>query len=146
LTGTRHIFIDAPGVGTHALTPEADISSAIVSVGKGPQENLDRESEIRTWGDAGNGGGAELLASQAPQGEDVVSPDTEEDEEEPQEEDDGCAISPGHLRLSDQGALSHSSLTRVRAAPLSPVVGQSDCALRGEGGGERGPPSPCLRG
>ena len=29
-------------------TPEADISSAIVSVGKGPQENLDRQSEIQT--------------------------------------------------------------------------------------------------
>ena len=82
LTGTTLKFIDAPWVGTHASTPEADISSAIVSVGKGPQENLDRESEIRTWGGAGNGGGAELLASQAPQGEDVVSPDTEEDEEE----------------------------------------------------------------
>jgi len=42
LTLTRHIFIDAPCVGTHASTPEADISSAIASVGKGPQENLDR--------------------------------------------------------------------------------------------------------
>ena len=40
-------------------------------------------------GDAGNDGGAEILASQAPQEEDVDSPDTEEDEEEPQEEDDG---------------------------------------------------------
>ena len=82
LAGTTLKFIDTPWVGTHAPTPEADISSAIVSVGKGPQENLDRESEIRTWGGAGNDGGAELLASQAPQGEDVVSPDTEEDEEE----------------------------------------------------------------
>jgi len=62
LTGTR--FIDAPWVGTQASTPEADISSTIVSAGKGPQENLDRESEIRTWGGADNGGGAELLASQ----------------------------------------------------------------------------------
>ena len=61
---------DAPGpplpahIHEHCVIPEADISSAIVSVGKGPQENLDRESEIRTWGGADNGGGAELLASQ----------------------------------------------------------------------------------
>ena len=82
LTRTTHKFIDAPWVCTHAPTTQADISSAIVSVGKGPQENLDRESEIRLWGGAGNDGGAELLASQAPQEEDVVSPDTEEDEEE----------------------------------------------------------------
>ena len=57
LTGTTFKFIDA-------LTPEADISSAIVSVGQGPQENLDRDSEIRTGGGAGGGGGVELLASQ----------------------------------------------------------------------------------
>jgi len=50
LTGTTLKFIDAPWVGTHASTPEADISSAIVSVGKGPQENLGRESEIRMGG------------------------------------------------------------------------------------------------
>jgi hypothetical protein len=43
-------FIDMPWVGTHAWTPEVDISSDIVIVGKGPQENLDRESEIRTGG------------------------------------------------------------------------------------------------
>jgi hypothetical protein len=84
LTGTTHKFIDAPWVGTHAPTPEADISSAIVSVGKGPQENLDRESEIRTWGGAGNGGGVELLASQdEPQEEDDGDQATAEDEEEP---------------------------------------------------------------
>ena len=64
LTGKTHKFIDAPWVGTHASTPEADISSAIVSIGKGPQENLDGESEILTWGSAGGVGGVELLALQ----------------------------------------------------------------------------------
>ena len=50
---------DAPGpplpahIHEHCVIPEADISSAIVSVGKGPQENLNRESEIRTGGGAG---------------------------------------------------------------------------------------------
>ena len=87
MTGTTHKFIDTPWVYTHTPTQKADISSAIVSAGKGQQENLDRESEIRLWGGAGNDGGAELLASQAPQEEDVDSPDTEEDEE--QEEDNG---------------------------------------------------------
>jgi hypothetical protein len=88
LTGTTHKFIDTPWVYTHTPTQKADISSVIVSAGKGQQENLDRESEIRTWGGAGNDGGAELLASQAPQEEDVDSPDTEEDEEEPDKVDD----------------------------------------------------------
>ena len=36
LAGTTLKFIDTPWVGTHAPTPEADISSAIVNVGKGP--------------------------------------------------------------------------------------------------------------
>ena len=81
-------FIDAPWVCTHAPNPGADTSSAIVSAGKGPQETLDRESEIRTWGGAGADGGAELHASQAPQEEDDDGPDKVEDEEEPQEEDD----------------------------------------------------------
>jgi hypothetical protein len=45
-----------------ASTPEADISSAIVSVRKGPQENLVRDSEIRTGAGADGGGGMELLA------------------------------------------------------------------------------------
>ena len=88
MTGTTLKFIDTPCVCTHTPTQKADISSAIVSAGKGQQENLDRESEIRTWGGAGNDGGAELLASQAPQEEDVDSPDTEEDEEEPDKVDD----------------------------------------------------------
>jgi hypothetical protein len=74
---------------TRVSNPGADTSSAIVSAGKGPQETLDRESEIRTWGGAGADGGAELLASQAPQEEDDDGPDKVEDEEEPQEEDDG---------------------------------------------------------
>ena len=55
-------FIDAPWVCTHASTPGADTSSAIVSAGKGPQETLDWKSEIRTWGGAGADGSAELLA------------------------------------------------------------------------------------
>ena len=59
---------------------------------KGPQEtqetSLDWKSEIRTWGGAGAGGSAELLASQAPQEEDDDDPEKVEDEEEPQEEDD----------------------------------------------------------
>ena len=62
LTGTTFKFIDTPWVGTHASTPEADISSDIVSVGKGPQENLVRDSEIRTGAGADGGGGMELLA------------------------------------------------------------------------------------
>ena len=45
-----------------ASTPEADISSAIVSVRKGPQEKLVRDSEIRTGAGADGGGGMELLA------------------------------------------------------------------------------------
>ena len=73
---------------TRVSNPGADTSSAIVSAGKGPQETLDRESEIRTWGGAGADGGAELHASQAPQEEDDDGPDKVEDEEEPQEEDD----------------------------------------------------------
>ena len=68
LTGTTHKFIDTPWVCTQSPTQEADISSAIVSAGKGPQENLDRESEIRTWGVAGNDGGAELLAGSSGRG------------------------------------------------------------------------------
>jgi hypothetical protein len=67
-------FIDAPWVCTLASTPGADIIS-IVSAGKGPQETLDWKSEIRAWGGAGADGGAELLASQAPQEEDDDSPD-----------------------------------------------------------------------
>ena len=58
---------------------------------KGPQETQetsDWKSEIRTWGGAGAGGSAELLASQAPQEEDDDDPEKVEDEEEPQEEDD----------------------------------------------------------
>ena len=52
--------------------------------GKGPQENLDRESEIRTGGGAGGGGGVELLASQdEPQEEDAGDQAPAEDEEEP---------------------------------------------------------------
>ena len=73
---------------TRVSNPGADTSSAIVSAGKGPQETLDRESEIRTWGGAGADCGAELLASQAPQEEDDDGPDKVEDEEEPEEEDD----------------------------------------------------------
>ena len=81
-------FIDAPWLCTHASAPGADTSSAIVSAGKGPQETLDIKGEIRTWGGVGADGGAELLASQAPQEEDDDGPDKVEDEEEPQEEDD----------------------------------------------------------
>ena len=66
---------------TRVSNPGADTSSAIVSAGKGPQETLDRESEIRTWGGAGADGGAELLASQAPQEEDDDGPDKVEDDE-----------------------------------------------------------------
>ena len=82
MTGTTHKFIDTPWVYTHTPTQKADISSVIVSAGKGQQENLDRESEIRTWGGAGNDGGAELLASQAPQEEDDDDQAKVEDEEE----------------------------------------------------------------
>jgi hypothetical protein len=80
--GTRHIFIDAPWVGTRSSTPGADISSAFVSVGKGPQENLDRESEFRTWGGAGNGGVEPLAPQDEPQEEDDGDQATVEDEEE----------------------------------------------------------------
>jgi len=64
LSGTRHIFIDAPWVGTPASIPGADTSSANASVGKGPQENSVRDSETRTGGGGDGGGGTELLASQ----------------------------------------------------------------------------------
>ncbi len=81
LTGTTLKFIDAPWVGTHASTPEADISIAIVSVGKGPQENLDRESEIRTGGGAGGGNDKELLAAQdEPKEEDAGDQASAEDD------------------------------------------------------------------
>jgi len=81
LTGTTLKFIDAPWVGTHASTPEADISSAIVSIGKGPQENLDRESEIRTGGGAGGGNDKELLAAQdEPKEEDAGDQASAEDD------------------------------------------------------------------
>ena len=79
----ENTFIDALWVGTRASNPGADTSSANASVGKGPQENLDRESESRTWGVAGIGGGVEPLAPQdEPQEEDDGGQATVEDEEE----------------------------------------------------------------
>jgi hypothetical protein len=64
LSRTRHIFINEPWVGTRSSTPGADTNSAIANVGKGQQENLVRDSEIRTGGVADGGGGTELLALQ----------------------------------------------------------------------------------
>ena len=96
LAGTTLKFIDTPWVGTHAPTPEADISSAIVSVGKGPQENLDRVSKIWMGGGADDDcGGMELLTAkdepqeedQAP-AEDEEEPDTVEGEAEGEHEED----------------------------------------------------------
>jgi len=84
LSGTRHIFIDAQWVGTRASNPGADPSSANVSGGKGPQENLVRDSEIRTGGVADGGGGTELLASQdEPHEEEAGDQAPAEEEEEP---------------------------------------------------------------
>ncbi len=86
LTGTTLKFIDAPWVGTHTSTPEADISSAIVRVGKGPQENLDRVSEIWMGGCADDDGGTQLLAApwqDEPQEEDAGDQAPAEDKEEP---------------------------------------------------------------
>jgi hypothetical protein len=85
LTRTTLKFIVVPWIGTHASTPEADISSAIVSVGKGPQENLDRVSKIWMGGGADDDcGGMELLtAKDEPQEEDACDQAPAEGEEEP---------------------------------------------------------------
>jgi hypothetical protein len=84
LSGTRHIFIDAPWVGTPASIPGADTSSANASVGKGPQENSVRDSETRTGGGGDGGGGTELLASQdEPHEEEAGEQAPAEEEEEP---------------------------------------------------------------
>ena len=56
MTGTTHKFIDTPWVCTHASNPGAEISNAMVSAGKGPQETLDRKLEIWTWEGAGADG------------------------------------------------------------------------------------------
>jgi len=78
------MFIDAQWVGTHASNPGADTSSANDSVGKGPQENLVRDSEIRTGGVADGGGGTGLLAPQdEPHEEEAGEQATAEEEEGP---------------------------------------------------------------
>ena len=60
LTGKTQTHFDAPRVGTHTSTPEAEFSSANVSVRLGPQENIVRDRKIRMDG----GGGTEFFASQ----------------------------------------------------------------------------------
>ena len=83
LTGKTQTHFDAPRVGTHTSTPEAEFSSAIVSARLGPQENIDRDRKIRTGGDVDGGGGTELFASQdESHEEDVGEQATAEDEEE----------------------------------------------------------------
>ena len=83
LTGKTQTHFDAPRVGTHTSTPEAEFSSAIVSARLGPQENIDRDRKIRTGGDVDGGGGTELFAPQdEPHEEDVGEQATAEDEEE----------------------------------------------------------------
>ena len=83
LTGKTQTHFDAPRVGTHTSTPEAEFSSAIVSARLGPQENIDRDRKIRTGGDVDGGGGTELFAPQdEPHEEDVGEQATAEEEEE----------------------------------------------------------------
>ena len=83
LTGKTQTHFDAPRVGTHTSTPEAEFSSAIVSARLGPQENIDRDRKIRTGGEVDGGGGTELFAPQdEPHEEDVGEQATAEDEEE----------------------------------------------------------------
>ena len=78
------MFIDAQWVGTHVLNPGADTSSANDSVGKGPQENSARDSEIRMRGFVGGRGGAEPLAPQdEPHEEEAGEQATAEEEEGP---------------------------------------------------------------
>jgi hypothetical protein len=109
LTGKPTNIIDAQRVGTRVSTPEADFSSANVSVVQGSQENLVRDREVRTGGDVDGGGGTEFIASQdepheeepaidqAPaeeeeeqdSGEWAAEEEYEEDEEEPATEADG---------------------------------------------------------
>jgi hypothetical protein len=83
LTGKTQTLFDAPRVSTHTSTPEAEFSSAIVSVRLGPQENIDRDRKSRTGGDVDGGGGTEPFAPEdEPDEEDVGEQATAEDEEE----------------------------------------------------------------
>jgi hypothetical protein len=83
LAGNTLKHIDAQRVCTHTSTPEADFSSANASVGKGPQEKLVRDSEIRTGVGADGGGGTELIASQdEPHEEEPVFDQAPAEEEE----------------------------------------------------------------
>jgi hypothetical protein len=88
LTGKPTNIIDAQRVGTRVSTPEADFSSANVSVVQGSQENLVRDREVRTGGDVDGGGGTEFIASQDEPHEEEPAIDQAPAEEE-EEQDSG---------------------------------------------------------
>ena len=91
MTGTKTINqLHRRAVGMHTRVDSGSLYQQryLLVQEKGPQETSDWKSEIRTWGGAGAGGSAELLASQAPQEDDDDDPEKVEDEEEPEEEDD----------------------------------------------------------
>jgi hypothetical protein len=100
LTGKTQTHFDAPRVGTHTSTPEAEFSSAIVSARLGPQENIDRDRKIRTGGDVDGGGGTEFFASQdEPHEEDAGDQASAEEEEE---QDSGEWAAEEEWRRSEQ--------------------------------------------
>jgi hypothetical protein len=85
LTGKTQTLFDVSRVGTHTSTPEAEFSSANVSVRLGPQENIVRDRKIRTGGDEGGGGGKEFFASQDESHEEEAGDQATAEEEEEQD-------------------------------------------------------------
>jgi hypothetical protein len=91
LTGKTQTLFDVPRVGTHTSTPEAEFSSANVSVRLGPQENIVRDRKIRTGGDEGGGGGTEFFASQDESHEEEADDQVTAEEEEEQDSGEWAA-------------------------------------------------------
>ena len=130
LTGKTQTHFDAPRVGTHTSTPEAEFSSAIVSARLGPQENIDRDRKIRTGGDVDGGGGTELFASldeshEEDVGEQATAEDEEEQdsgewvaEEEHEEDEEAPATEAGGSEGSNESvsADSHEELPVLQAS------------------------------
>ena len=92
LTGKTQTLFDAPRVGTHTSTPEAEFSSANVSVRLGPQDNIVRDREVRTGGDVDSGGGTGFIASQdEPHEEEPAIDQAPAEEEEKQDSGEWAA-------------------------------------------------------
>ena len=110
LTGTLQPSIDTPWV--RALPSSnlgAEISNAIVSVGKGPQETLDRKLEIGMWEGAGADGGAQLHVHQALQ----------EGEDEAEWHAHPLAPAPKHTLTTNLSPIHHTRTAERAAVAVS---------------------------